>query len=299
MAIKNETNIDNFKINYLSEELYQEAVRNGEINPNELYMTPITSTTTNVEWDDILNKPATFNPSSHMHYKSQISDFPSSMPASDVYSWAKASSKPSYTKSEIGLGNVDNTSDKDKSVKYATSAGSAQSVNWLNISEKPSTFTPSSHSHSEYASSNHSHSGYAATNHTHNGYASSSHSHSEYLNSSFSGYNSNDLTNPSYFAVWGSNQIRTLTTSNVCNVIGAAKSSHTHSEYSPTGHTHSEYALSSHSHSGYASSNHKHSEYASAYHSHSDYAQSVHNHVQLGYYEPSYQNDGDLWFKEV
>lgn len=33
--------------------------------------------------------------------KSKISDFPSSMPASDVYTWAKASSKPSYSYSEI------------------------------------------------------------------------------------------------------------------------------------------------------------------------------------------------------
>lgn len=39
--------------------------------------------------------------------------------ASDVYSWAKASVKPSYTKSEIGLGNVDNTADANKSVKNA------------------------------------------------------------------------------------------------------------------------------------------------------------------------------------
>ena len=46
-------------------------------------------------------------------------------PASDVSAWAKASSKPSYSKSEVGLGNVDNTADSAKSVKYATSAGSA------------------------------------------------------------------------------------------------------------------------------------------------------------------------------
>lgn len=59
--------------------------------------------------------------------KSKISDFPASMPASDVSSWAKASTKPSYTKSEVGLGNVDNTADVNKSVKYATSAGSAGS----------------------------------------------------------------------------------------------------------------------------------------------------------------------------
>lgn len=45
--------------------------------------------------------------------------------ASDVYSWAKAETKPSYTKSEVGLGNVDNTADSAKSVKYATSANSA------------------------------------------------------------------------------------------------------------------------------------------------------------------------------
>lgn len=45
--------------------------------------------------------------------------------ASDVSAWAKASTKPSYSKSEVGLGNVDNTADSAKSVKYATSAGSA------------------------------------------------------------------------------------------------------------------------------------------------------------------------------
>lgn len=39
---------------------------------------------------------------SHTHSKSQITDFPSSMPASDVYAWAKASTKPSYTAGEVG-----------------------------------------------------------------------------------------------------------------------------------------------------------------------------------------------------
>jgi hypothetical protein len=37
-----------------------------------------------------------------------------------VSSWAKAETKPSYTKSEIGLSNVDNTSDLDKPVSNAT-----------------------------------------------------------------------------------------------------------------------------------------------------------------------------------
>ena len=49
-------------------------------------------------WDKITAK---FALKSHTHTKSEITDFPSSMPASDVYSWAKASSKPTYDISEI------------------------------------------------------------------------------------------------------------------------------------------------------------------------------------------------------
>lgn len=185
--------------------------------------------------------------SSHTHTKSQITDFPTSMPASDVYSWAKQSNKPSYTisevsgnlpasrisgtiaaanlpsyvddvleyaslskfpttgesgkiytaldtnkiyrwsgsayvvisetialgtthssagygdesraaynhstktsgnphhvtKTDVGLGNVDNTADSAKSVKYATSAGSAGSVAWSNVSGRPSSMPAS------------------------------------------------------------------------------------------------------------------------------------------------------------
>lgn len=43
--------------------------------------------------------------------------------------------KPS--KADVGLGSVDNTADSAKSVKYATSAGSANSVAWANVSGKP------------------------------------------------------------------------------------------------------------------------------------------------------------------
>lgn len=165
----------------------------------------------NTLWTKLKN---TFALKSHNHTKSQITDFPTSMPASDVYSWAKASSKPSYS--------------------------------WSEITNKPSTFTPASHNHdslyqakgdyytingvqarddefvigdgngglvasgyttSSFASSNHTHSGYASSSHTHtignvtglqaalDGKAASSHTHS-YLplsggtvtgNTSFSG----------------------------------------------------------------------------------------------------------------
>lgn len=54
-----------------------------------------------VSWGEVTGKPTTFPPSSHTHTKSQITDFPTSMPASDVYSWAKQARKPAYSWSEI------------------------------------------------------------------------------------------------------------------------------------------------------------------------------------------------------
>ena len=53
--------------------------------------------------------------------KSQVSDFPNSMPASDVYSWAKASSKPSYTYSEVGAAASDHT----HNITLATDTGTS------------------------------------------------------------------------------------------------------------------------------------------------------------------------------
>lgn len=80
---------------------------------------------TSVPWSGVTDKPSTFTPSAHTHTKSQITDFPTSMPASDVYAWAKAKTKPSYTKAEVGLGNVDNTADSEKTVKAAETATTA------------------------------------------------------------------------------------------------------------------------------------------------------------------------------
>ena len=51
-----------------------------------------------------------------------------SAPASDVYAWAKAATKPAYNSTEVGLGNVNNTADSAKSVSYAATAGSAGSA---------------------------------------------------------------------------------------------------------------------------------------------------------------------------
>lgn len=83
--------------------------------------TDYATTAGSVDWANVNGKPSSYTPSSHTHTKSQITDFPTSMPASDVYAWAKAASKPSYS--------------------------------WNEITGKPSTFTPSSHSHANITSS--------------------------------------------------------------------------------------------------------------------------------------------------
>ena len=48
--------------------------------------------------------------------------YPTTLPASDVYAWAKTESKPVYSKAEIGLSDVDNTADIDKPVSTAVQA---------------------------------------------------------------------------------------------------------------------------------------------------------------------------------
>jgi hypothetical protein len=75
-------------------------------------------------WDYIKTKGnGTWQPkgsyaaASHTHTKSQITDFPTSLPASDVYAWAKANTKPSYS--------------------------------WNEITGKPSSFTAASHTHTK------------------------------------------------------------------------------------------------------------------------------------------------------
>lgn len=75
-------------------------------------------------WDYIKSKgnntwqpKGSYAAASHTHTKSQITDFPTSLPASDVYAWAKANTKPSYS--------------------------------WNEITGKPSSFTAASHTHTK------------------------------------------------------------------------------------------------------------------------------------------------------
>lgn len=84
------------------------------------------------DWSDVKNKPI---PSAGNATTTQIvmgndTRLTDARNANDVYSWAKQETKPSYTKSEVGLGNVDNTSDKDKPVSIATQQALDTKANW-------------------------------------------------------------------------------------------------------------------------------------------------------------------------
>ena len=68
-----------------------------------------------------------------------IKNKPTSMPASDVYDWAKAKTKPQYTKSEVGLDNVDNTADIDKPVSTEQHAAINAAVGIHNASQEAHT----------------------------------------------------------------------------------------------------------------------------------------------------------------
>ena len=120
-----------------------------------------------VAWTNVTGKPSTYTPaththddryyteaeintklndkanSSHTHTKSQITDFPASLKNPTALTIqtngaiaatydGSAAKTVNITKSNIGLGNVDNTADANKSVKYATSAGNADSATTSN-----------------------------------------------------------------------------------------------------------------------------------------------------------------------
>lgn len=61
------------------------------------------SVLTNSGFSHMLDKIISlFSQKTHKHTVSDITDFPKSMPASDVANWAKAHEKPIYTHKEVG-----------------------------------------------------------------------------------------------------------------------------------------------------------------------------------------------------
>lgn len=63
----------------------------------------LSDTSENPVQNKVINSALTSKADSlHTHTKAEITDFPTSLPASDVKAWAKADTKPTYTASEVG-----------------------------------------------------------------------------------------------------------------------------------------------------------------------------------------------------
>ena len=72
---------------------------------------------------EIVYSPVLPNPEGEPTYdltKVQIQGDIYKVKDSEVHEWARTENKPTYTKAEVGLGNVDNTSDLDKPISTAT-----------------------------------------------------------------------------------------------------------------------------------------------------------------------------------
>lgn len=121
------TDLSVLKINYLTQAQYDNAKSQGTLEANEIYMTPVTDPgVTDVEVDGVsvvtdgvaeITMPTVPTKVSQLQNDSgYISGYTETDPT--VPSWAKASSKPSYTYSEVGAaasshshGNITNGGD--------------------------------------------------------------------------------------------------------------------------------------------------------------------------------------------
>ena len=214
-------------------------------------------------------------PLAHSHKKADISDFPTSMPASDVPAWAKAANKPTYTASEVGASPTNHNHDAD----YQPLGDYAEASHTHDASDITPDSTHRFVSDSEKSTWNSK----AAGNHNHSGvyqpvgnYAPSSHSHT-----------ASDITPDSTH--------RFVTDSEKSTWNSKAAGNHNHdSAYQPKG----SYAPSSHGHtaseitldathrfvtdtekntwSGKAEGNHNHD---SVYQAKGNYAASSHTHL--------------------
>lgn len=127
------------------------SINNGVLSANG------GGTADSVDWSNVQNKPATFPPSPHTH--SQYLTEHQSLKTVNGESLVGTgnitiSGEPAeYLKSAAVSGNTLTLTKKDNSTVVFTpttgGGGSAESVDWSNITNKPTTFPPSAHNHDD------------------------------------------------------------------------------------------------------------------------------------------------------
>ena len=99
-SIQQGSNIDYEEVNELINDAIKDKANRSEVEAH-------TTNKNNPHGVTVLQIGAA--PATHNHTKNQITDFPTSMPASDVSAWAKAATKPTYTASEVGAAPASHT----------------------------------------------------------------------------------------------------------------------------------------------------------------------------------------------
>ena len=102
------------------------AVGNSHIHSNKTILDNTTASYTTAEKTKLNNIEAGAKVNIQANWEQTdnladdyIKNKPTSLPASDVSTWAKATDKPTYSQSEIGLGNVSNVTTNDQTPTYS------------------------------------------------------------------------------------------------------------------------------------------------------------------------------------
>lgn len=98
------------------------VVDESKLSSEAGYSVYTAGTATSVPWSGVTGKPSSYPPASHNHDERYYTETEMNSKLAE-----KAAKVHTHVKSEVGLGNVDNTADANKSVKYAASAGTAAS----------------------------------------------------------------------------------------------------------------------------------------------------------------------------
>lgn len=102
-----------------TEKMYY-VVDESKLSSEAGYSVYTAGTATSVPWSGVTEKPSSYPPASHNHDERYYTETEMNSKLAE-----KATKVHTHTKSEVGLGNVDNTADANKSVKYAASASKA------------------------------------------------------------------------------------------------------------------------------------------------------------------------------